>query len=360
MARGLCISPVRHGEKRRDLDQMDYGLDMTYKTQTLAILLMGWVVAASATGITRITFPDGPETAAMLPTPLVASMSKIPSYQTVDGIPDILEEDIAPVVDLDAPSVSHLKEYFQAVGYDWRDKAPSVPRVRLATFPEDIDDVSTPSERKQLFFQSMLPIMLMENERILKHRARMLAMFERIEQGQKPGALDMIWLNELARNYRVKGDPTRRAARVELTKRVNQVPLSLALAMSAFESGWGTSRFADEGNNLFGEWTFRRGTGIIPNSRTEGLYHELAVFPDLTSSVRSYLNNLNSHWAYQEFRNSRAQIADLNHPDAPVQLAHTLLKYSERGRDYTNDIARLIQVNRLTRFDATSLAGPDA
>ncbi len=332
---------------------------MTHRAQTLAVLLMGWIVAAAATGISYTAFPNGPETAAMLPTPLVASMSHTPSYQTVDGIPDIFAEEVMPVIDLDAPSVLHLKQYFQAVGYNWRDKSPSVPRVRLAAFPSDITDIAAPSERKQLFFQAMLPIVLMENERILKDRTRLLTLIERIEQGQRPGALDTLWLNELARNYRVKGDPTRRKARAELTQRVNQVPLSLALAMSAFESGWGTSRFADEGNNLFGEWTFTPGTGIIPNSRTAGLKHELAVFPDLASSVRSYLRNLNSHWAYKDFRSSRAQITDLDHPDAPVTLAHTLLKYSERGSAYTNDIARLIRVNHLTRFDSVSLNEPD-
>jgi len=263
-------------------------------------------------------------------------------------------------VDMHAPSVSKLESQFSALGYQWghqgAHKNGSIPRVRLATFPSDLGLVARVSQKKRLFFQSMLPLILMENERILAHRARMQHIYATVDRGTAPSAADAEWLTQLGKRYQIADQPFAPEARKELETRVNTVPLSLALAMAANESAWGTSRFAREGNNLFGQWTFTPGTGLVPKNRPSGKRYEVAIFPDLAASVRGYLKNLNTHWAYEEFRRTRTALADLSSPEAGTRLARSLTRYSERGTDYTDDLVRIIKANGLTRFDAATLA----
>lgn len=256
-------------------------------------------------------------------------------------------------------SVSHLKDTFARLGYRWNDVFAAVPRVRVAAFPADLGEVNRTVERKKLFFQSVVPLILLENERVLKERQWLTDILARVDAGRPVAAYERAWLGALAERYDVAGRPLDPGPRAELLKRVNVVPPSLALAMAALESGWGTSRFVGEGNNLFGQWTFRPGTGLVPLERPAGASYELAVFPDLSSSFRAYLHNLNTHWAYRDFRDRRAALASLDTPGAAESLARSLLRYSTRGADYTADVVRVIRRNHLTRFDHATLHAPE-
>jgi Bax protein len=256
-------------------------------------------------------------------------------------------------------SVSHLKDTFARLGYRWDDVFAAVPRVRVSAFPSDLGQVNRTVERKKLFFQSVVPLILLENERVLKERQWLTDILARVDAGAPVAAYERAWLKALAERYDVDGQPLDPKPRAELLQRVNAVPPSLALAMAALESGWGTSRFVGEGNNLFGQWTFRPGTGLVPLRRPKGASYELAVFPDLSSSFRAYLHNLNTHWAYKTFRAKRAELSSLDAPGAAETLAQSLLRYSTRGSAYTADVVRVIRRNHLTRFDHATLHAPD-
>jgi Bax protein len=145
----------------------------------------------------------------------------------------------------------------------------------------------------------------------------------------------------------------------ELRRRVREVPVSLALAQGAEESGWGTSRFAHQGNAVFGQRTFTRGRGIVPKEREAGEKFEVLRFSALLTSVRAYVWNLNTHFAYADFRTARAQgHARGGKPDS-MSLIATLKRYSERGEAYIETIRAIIRVNRLRQFDAARLTGAD-
>lgn len=137
----------------------------------------------------------------------------------------------------------------------------------------------------------------------------------------------------------------------ELLKRINTVPSSLALAQSANESAWGTSRFAQEGNNYFGQWCFQPGCGLVPKSRTAGKTHEVEKFSSAADSVKAYIDNLNRNSAYEKLRSLRAQRAEKNGSFSGTELAPGLLKYSERGKEYVLEIQSMIRINKLEQYD---------
>jgi len=294
---------------------------------------------------------------AQLPAPPDAVADRAPTgLFSPDAWPGI-SSDTADVV-LSTPSVARLEAAFRRLDYRWEDLLDTVPRVRVNTLPTDLREVMPLSARKRLFYQSVLPIVLMENERVGRERAWLLRILDRDAQGLPLTAYETAWLESLADRYDVDDPPLSAVGREELTRRVAAIPPSLALSMAALESGWGTSRFAAMGNNLFGHWTFRPGTGLIPHKRPAGAQYEVAVFPNLSSAFRAYLHNLNTHWAYADFRALRARLGGPDAPDAGVTLAQSLIKYSTRGTDYTSDVVRVIRRNHLTRFDHATLGTP--
>ena len=158
-------------------------------------------------------------------------------------------------------------------------------------------------------------------------------------------------LRHLARRYRVSGDPVKDPrARDALLRRVDVIPVSLVLAQAANESAWGTSRFAREGNNLFGIWTWDESKGIVPKKRAPGHRHLVRRFDSIQESVRYYLHNLNSHPAYTQLRILRAHAREQGRPLRGSELAAGLTRYSARGEEYVRLIRQLIQ-----RYDLASL-----
>jgi Bax protein len=206
-----------------------------------------------------------------------------------------------------------------------------------------IDDVA---ERKQAFFEFLAPIVRAENEQVLERRGRLLAVLDKADD-DRLNWLDRRWLRQLSDEYEVEWLPDEPLAHADVLKRrVDFVPVPLALVQAATESGWGRSRFATEANNLFGQWCYERGCGLVPARRNTGAVHEVAAFESVRESVERYLHNLNTHGAYRPLRELRARIrADGRRPTAMV-LAEGLERYSERREAYVEEIKTVIRINR--------------
>jgi uncharacterized FlgJ-related protein len=209
-------------------------------------------------------------------------------------------------------------------------------------------------DKKRLFFRLIAPIVFRTNELILEDRVRARELTRRLSQGQSVTPDEQVWLTERAVRYKVLESTSQRLAShafPELLTRVDVIPPSLSLAQAATESGWGTSRFAAEGNSLFGQWTW--GKGLKPTEqRTSQLGdYRVAAFDSTAQAAYSYALNLNTAPAYRDLRMKRA---DLRRQDLRVSgtvLADTLRNYSERGQAYVNDLKALIRENRLDDAD---------
>ena len=247
-------------------------------------------------------------------------------------------------------TVSALDRTFAGLGYDLdrlRDGDGLVPRHFVAAMPVDMRAIRVPAKRKALFIKTVLPLILQANDEIRADRARLERILE--HKGDLP-AVDRLWLAAKAEVYEVK-----RADLKGLLVRMDVIPPSLAIAQSAEETGWGTSRFVLEGNALFGQWTFSRNRHMVPRKRAAGRNHQVRAFPSLIEGVRAYMENLNTHRAYRGFRALRSAQRAASQPLHGVELARTLTGYSERGEEYVKSIQGLIRFNRLQAFDGARL-----
>ena len=227
-----------------------------------------------------------------------------------------------------------------------------VPRITRAALPENLSAVRETNERKQIFFKTVLPLVLQVNEQITADRGRLWELKSQKMSGKKLDALDRLWLAVLAEQY-----GTRRGNIIAILDRHDVVPPSLALAQAATESAWGTSRFVREGNAMFGEWTFKADhKGIVPNGRETGKTHRVRAFDTLQDSVRSYVTNLNKHRAYKEFRTERSKMRAQGRVVDGMELAGALHRYSERGAAYVAEIRAIISTNDLDLLDNVQLA----
>lgn len=192
-------------------------------------------------------------------------------------------------------------------------------------------------DKKKRFFDFMRPIINDENNRVLLLRESLLA--------AKKNNYRKAFVRRTAEDYGLQWD-TSNENWEKLLQHVDAVALELALAQSANESAWGQSRFAQEGNNFFGQWCYKKGCGMIPDDRDHGTYHEVSRFKNVNSSVRSYIRNINTGPAYETLRDVRKKNrAAGNNPDAEAQ-AGGLLKYSQRGERYVKEIRSMIRINR--------------
>jgi len=268
------------------------------------------------------------------------------------------------VVVSDTNQVGQLHEI---IGYELdavRNGATEVPRLYLSSFPVGWTEVATVEERKALFFKTFLPLMLRVNEAITADRAILLDLRDRLASGVIPSAGEMDWLIDLALLYRVlPPEAGEEGAAVALTlndidtmlTRVDVIPPSLAMAQAVEESGWGRSRFAQEGNAMFGQYTWSD-DGIIPMGRASGDGHRIRSFDSLLQSVASYALNLNCHTAYGEFRAERARMRTNGEVVDGRELVSTLTRYSQRPGAYMRNLRATIDANDLMEFDASVLA----
>ena len=263
------------------------------------------------------------------------------------------KQEITDLEIYESSSAKKLHNTFGRIGYQL-DRVLSgnqkVPRVFLTSLPNDLSMVTQNKLRKDIFFQALLPLILQVNEEILVERRRLWKLHFQTGLNEKISAGDRLWLRVMAERYKVKQGDIK-----ALFNRVDIVPTSLALAQAAEESGWGTSRFAREGNAMFGQWARPNSKGLVPLRRDKGKNHKVQTFDTLIDSVRAYTLNLNTHRAYEGFRSARHMIRRSGGDINGWYLAGKLLKYSERGEDYVIALRNLIDHNGLAPLDEARL-----
>ena len=313
-------------------------------SQKLALLATAGLVAAGI--LVAVTAP--PASVTMAPHARLALDGGI----AVDAVP-LTAVESAELAQLKPVSNGlSVAEMRQILAYDLdliRDGA-FVPRVFMAAIPSGLAAVQETAARKALFYKSVLPLVLQVNDEILEDRARLDRLGAELSRGAELAAVDRLWLAMLSDRYNVARDDT-----VTMLKHLDVVPPSLAMAQAATESGWGTSRFTREGNALFGQWTYAEGN-LVPEGRDDGKEHMIKSFETLIDSVRAYVRNLNTHRAYREYRDMRAQLRAKDKPLDGRVLAGALHRYSELGVVYVNAIRTMIGQNGLRRFDDARLA----
>ncbi len=213
--------------------------------------------------------------------------------------------------------------------------------------------------RKVRFFEYLLPVVQNENQRLADIRRRLVYIQEIERLGRKPGAADSRWLDLILKEFRLplSEDHTAEFWK-ELFLRVDQIPETLVLVQAANESAWGTSRFAREGNNLFGQWCFSPGCGIVPEGRPQGETYEVARFESIAHAVAAYMRNLNTGEAYQGLREKRAEFRRRGQTATAADLAGGLLRYSQRGEDYISELLGMLRVN-IPIIEEIRSPGPD-
>ena len=231
-----------------------------------------------------------------------------------------------------------------------------VPRIFLEHLPRDLKTLSPVSARKARFLKAMLPLVLQVNETIMTDREWLL------EINSQASIDDVSWqdrsrLQSLAKRYGFDKDWFDKTTLVKLLEQVDVVPPSLALSQAVEESGWGTSRFAQEGNSPFGQWTFNEARGLVPRGRSSDSKHAIARYNRLIDGVYAYVDNLNTHRAYKEFREARADMRRRGTGPEGLALAKTMTRYSERGQDYVRDLCLIISANNLAPLDHARLRG---
>ncbi len=245
-------------------------------------------------------------------------------------------------------SASTVKELFKDTEYDLNEirKSKLVKPIKLSLLPEEIRKIESTKEKKKLFLEIILPLVLEENNRIKLDRIKLFRVLNKKSNSNS----ETRWLNSKFKQYGVVNKDLS-----TLKIRMDEIPVSLALAQAAKETGWGTSRFAIEGNALFGQWTFS-GEGIKPaGADSSDGSHKVMKFKVLKASVRAYQRNLNTHNSYREFRKARALMRERDQKLDSLDLADYLDKYAATGIEYTKIIKKIIEQNSLQDFDKVKL-----
>ena len=244
-------------------------------------------------------------------------------------------------------SASTIKQLFKDTNYNLKDvrKNKLVKPINLDLLPEEMKMIENTSQRKNLFIQIVLPLILDENNQIKLDRKKLFVVLNKNNNSDA----EQKWLNMKFKQYGVKNKDLS-----TLKIRMDEIPVSLAIAQAAKETGWGTSRFALEGNALFGQWTFS-GDGIKPKSSDSDKTHKIMKFQILKASVRAYQRNLNTHSSYKKFRKLRAQSRDNDEKLDSLILADCLDQYAATGVEYTKILKKIILQNSLKDFDEVKL-----
>ena len=259
---------------------------------------------------------------------------------------DIFEyEDIATTtVRLSAATIEQL---FKDTNYTLKDvrKNKFVKPINLDLLPNEMKMIENIKQKKNLFIQIVLPLILKENTQIRLDRKKLFVILNKSNNSEA----EKKWLNMKFKQYGVKSKDL-----FTLKIRMDEVPISLAIAQAAKETGWGTSRFALEGNALFGQWTFS-GEGLKPLAIDGDKTHKVMKFQILQASIRAYQRNLNTHSSYKKFRKLRALARENNEKLDSLILADSLDKYAATGREYTEILKKIIKQNALKDFDDAKL-----
>ena len=244
-------------------------------------------------------------------------------------------------------NASTIEQLFKDTNYNLEDvrKTKLVKPIALSLLPEEMKMIESSTKKKNLFIKIILPLILEENNRIKLDRKKLFNVLNK----NKNTNLEKKWLNLKFKQYGVLNKDLS-----TLKIRMDEIPVSLAIAQAAKETGWGTSRFALEGNALFGQWTWS-GEGIKPAGADNDTSHKVMKFKILKSSVRAYQRNLNTHSSYKDFRLARAELRDNKMKVDGLILANYLDKYAETGKEYVKILKKIIKQNNLTEFDDVKL-----
>ena len=255
-----------------------------------------------------------------------------------------LNDQETDTVRLDA---STIKQLFEDTDYKLDDvrKKKLVKPIALTLLPAEIKMIENVKKRKEFFIQIVLPLILEENKNIKLDRKRLFSIINKSNNSNT----EKKWLDKKYRQY---GIPSRDLS--ILKRRMDIVPVSLAIAQAAKETGWGTSRFAQQGNALFGQWTWS-GEGLKPKDAEKNEGHKVMKFNVLQASVRAYQRNINTHSSYEDFRLARAKLRDLGEPLDSMILSEHLDKYAETGNEYVKVLQKIIEQNNLKDFDNAKL-----
>ena len=221
-----------------------------------------------------------------------------------------------------------------------------IPQTGSAPLP-DFSQYQDVRQKKTAFFDYMLPLVTESNRQTLEQRAELELLAGKAELS----AAERKKLSRFAREYGLKPDAENTQLLENLLLRVDKIPASLALSQAAIESAWGTSRFAVQGNNLFGQWCYKKGCGLVPLRRNAGSNHEVAKFASVANAVNAYMRNINSHRAYSDLRASRAQLRESQQQVTGHLLAEKLLHYPELREVYVHEVQAVIRINKLGQYD---------
>ncbi|AIY67665.1 hypothetical protein OM33_17030 [Pseudoalteromonas piratica] len=245
-----------------------------------------------------------------------------------------------------AVSVAGYLYYFSIADYHRLPKVESAIQAPLKQLP-NFSQYTDVKAKKDKFFAMLYPILANENQHVLVLRKAIIELETLTELNEQ----QLKWLSDVATFYKVDSTLPHEQQFSTLLRRIDIVPISLALTQAAIESGWGTSRFAQQANNLFGQWCFTKGCGVVPSARDSGKGHEVATFPTVNHAVRAYIRNLNTHPAYNQLRKERAKIRTNGEIITGIALAPALINYSEEGALYVNKVVKFIKQNKLQRFN---------
>ncbi|MFM2476701.1 glucosaminidase domain-containing protein [Celerinatantimonas sp. MCCC 1A17872] len=231
---------------------------------------------------------------------------------------------------------------YRSSGNVWAMPSLSLPSTSLPKLTKD----QAPTAKKKQFTEYLLPMVKKMNSVILKKRELLKKAYA---QYREEGALSRsakYFVKRLAREYKVPiDDEDSLSDNVfnQLLRRVDVIPPNLVLAQAANESAWGTSRFARQGNNLFGQWCYTQGCGIVPSARADDATHEVKKFTTPAKSVVAYMRNLNTNPAYSEFRDIRYQLRQQGKKISGRAVVKGLVNYSARGMDYVDSLTSLMK-----------------
>ncbi len=244
-------------------------------------------------------------------------------------------------------SASTIKQLFKDTNYNLDDvrKKKLVKPVSLSLLPEEMKMIENTKKRKELFIQIILPLVIKENNYIRSERKKLFNILNKSHNTNS----EKKWLEQKFKQYGVVNRDLS-----TLKVRMDEIPISMAIAQAAKETGWGTSRFAQEGNALFGQWTWT-GEGIKPAGAEVNSTHKVMKFNVLQASVKAYHRNLNTHSSYKDFRRVRAELRDEGKALDSIVLSEYLDKYAQTGKKYIKILQQIIKQNKLTDFDDAKL-----
>ena len=252
-----------------------------------------------------------------------------------------------PLFLLDRNPETTIEELFKSTNYNLEDvrKNKLVKPISLTLLPREIKKIENAKKRKNLFIQIILPLVLKKIILLKIDRKKLFSILNK----SKNTKLEQYWLNSKFKQYGVINKDLS-----TLKIRMDEVPVSMAIAQAAKETGWGTSRFAQEGNALFGQWTWS-GEGIKPSEADNDSTHKVMKFKILQASVKAYQRNLNTHSSYKSFRIARAELRDGGQKLNSMILSEHLVKYAETGKQYVKILQQIIRQNNLADFDDAKL-----